>query len=331
MSASTTESLVREFRAGSRLACARLISLVEDSGPEAYDILHELYPQTGRAYWVGITGPPGAGKSTLVEKLALELRRRDKTVGIVAVDPTSPFSGGALLGDRVRMSALFTDPGVFIRSMATRGGQGGLALRTREACEVLDAFGQDFILIETVGVGQVELDVAGTADTTVVVLVPESGDAIQTMKAGLMEVGSLFCVNKSDREGADRLLMELEMMLELRPRGDGWSPPVQKTVGTSGKGVAELLDSVERHRRHQEELGLRRARRAERTAATVRAIVEERLKAAVWGSADVRDLLASGVERALGGESTPYAAAEEILEICRPGTQGECRRQNAEL
>ncbi len=317
MSASTTEALIREFRAGSRLACARLISLVEDGGPESHDVLHALYPLTGRGYWVGITGPPGAGKSTLVEKLALVLRRRGRTVGVVAVDPTSPFSGGALLGDRVRMSSLFTDPGVFIRSMATRGGLGGLALRTREACEVLDAFGLDFILIETVGVGQVELDVAGTADTTVVVLVPESGDAIQTMKAGLMEIGAVFCVNKSDREGADRLAMELEMMLELRPRADGWFPPVQKTVATAERGVAELLDAVERHRRHQEEQGLRRARRADRVAATVRSIVEERLRLSVWGRADVQALLRDGVERALSGESTPYAAADQILELSR--------------
>jgi LAO/AO transport system kinase len=319
VSASTTERLLAEFRGGSRLACARLISLVENSGPEAYDVLHEIYPLTGRGYWVGITGPPGAGKSTLVEKLAMELRCRNKTVGIVAVDPTSPFSGGALLGDRVRMAGLFTDPGVFIRSMATRGGHGGLAVRTREACEVLDAFGRDFILIETVGVGQVELDVAGTADTTVVVLVPESGDAIQTMKAGLMEIGSVFCVNKSDREGADRLTMELEMMLELRPRHDQWSPPVQKTVATGSRGITQLLDLVEQHRAHLEEHGLRRQRRAERTAATVRSIVEERLRAAVWNRADVRELLDRQVGLALEGESTPYRAADEILELCRPG------------
>lgn len=317
MSASTIDKLVEDFRAGSRLACARLVSVVENGGQEAVAVLHKLYPLGGRGYWVGVTGPPGAGKSSLVEKLARVLRGRGETVGIIAVDPTSPFSGGALLGDRIRMASLFTDPGVFIRSMATRGSQGGLALRTREACEVLDAFGLNWILIETVGVGQVELDVAGTADTTVVVLVPESGDSIQTMKAGLMEVGSIFCVNKSDRDGADRLVMELEAMLELRKRSNDWAPPVLRTVAVTGEGVAELLRQIEVHRSHQDQLGLRRARRAERTAAAIRSIVDERMQEWVWQRPDVRERLAALVEKIIAGESTPYSAAAEIVGMCR--------------
>jgi len=289
------------------------MSVVEDEPDVATTILDELYPLMGRAFRVGITGPPGAGKSTLVEKLGRECRNRGRTVGIVAVDPTSPFSGGALLGDRVRMPSLFTDPGVFIRSMATRGGVGGLASRTKEVCDVLDAFGRDSIIIETVGVGQVELDIAGAAHSTVVVLVPESGDAIQTMKAGLMEIGDLFCVNKSDREGADRLAMEIETMVEMKARTNGWAPPAVKTVATTGLGIPALLDQLDAHRKHLEASGALLDRKRESIRAEIVELTEEWLRRDVWRRPDVTGQLAGLVQQVLDGGTTPYRAAEAIL------------------
>jgi len=308
-----TDELLAGFRSGDRRACARLMSIVESEPEESIEVLDALYPLMGRAYRVGITGPPGAGKSTLVEKLARELRAQGRTVGIVAVDPSSPFTGGAVLGDRIRMASLFTDPGVFIRSMATRGGLGGLAVRTKEVCDVLDAFGRDFILIETVGVGQVELDVAKAASTTVVVLVPESGDSIQAMKAGLMEIGQVFCVNKSDRDGADRLTMEIETMVEMKARTNGWVPPVVKTVATAGTGVAELLQSVERHRQHLEGSQAIEVRRREAVRVELTALVEDRLRRTMWRRPDVAGKLAESVERVLAGDVTPYRAASAII------------------
>ncbi len=308
MSASTTSELIAAFRAQDRRACARLLSLVENEPDASVAVLDELYPSTGRAFRVGITGPPGAGKSTLVEKLARECRKQGRRVGIIAVDPTSPFSGGAVLGDRVRMSSLFTDPGVFIRSMATRGGHGGLAVRTKEVCDVLDAFGEELIIIETVGVGQVELDIAATAHSTVVVLVPESGDSIQTMKAGLMEIGEIFCINKSDRDGADRLAMEIELMLELK-RWDGWTPPVVKTVATSGTGVAELYSRLEQHREHLLASNTMTKRRREALKAEIVQLVQERLMRNIWRRPRIADELSQLVEQVLAGQTTPYRAA----------------------
>lgn len=308
----STSELLAAFRNGDRRACGRVMSLVENDPEGAVAVLHELYPRVGRACRVGVTGPPGAGKSTLVEKLASELRRRGDSVGIVAVDPTSPFSGGAVLGDRIRMGSLFTDPGVFIRSMATRGGLGGLAARTKEVCDVMDAFGRDFVIIETVGVGQMELDVAEAADTTVVVLVPESGDSIQALKAGLMEIADVFCVNKGDRDGADRLVLEVEAMLELRPRDEDWLPPVVKTVATSGAGVAELLRFVLEHRSRLEQSGAGVERRARVVRREIVALVDERLRRRRWHQEEARQRLEELVGRVLDGSTSPYVAAEEL-------------------
>lgn len=261
-----TADLIRRTLAGERVALARAISRVENEAPDAVAILDACFGRGGAAFRVGITGPPGAGKSTLVTRLTQEYRRRGRTVAVVAVDPTSPFSGGALLGDRVRMGELAGDRGVFIRSMATRGSMGGLAVTTARVCDVLDAAGFDRILIETVGVGQSELEVAQTADSTAVVLVPESGDGVQAMKAGLMEIGDLFVINKADREGAERGAFAVRSALELRGTPADWAAPVLLTVASEGRGVTELADALEAHLEHLSANGgleLRRRRRLE--------------------------------------------------------------------
>ncbi len=316
MSESTIDALITRFRSGDRRACGQIISLVENNLPEGALLLNRLYPLMGRAYRIGITGPPGAGKSTLVEKLALALRRSGETVGIVAVDPTSPFSGGAVLGDRVRMGGLFTDPGVYIRSMATRGSLGGLARKTKEVCDVLDAFGKNYLIIETVGVGQMELDIAEAADSTVVVLVPESGDAIQTLKAGLMEIGEIYCVNKSDREGADRMALEIRAMLEMRAKNDGWFPPVVKTIATTGAGVDELLQGVISHRQHQERTDLLAARRRQALRMEIERIVEEKLRQEFLSQPEVVRFIDKLLIEVAERKISPYQAAEAVWKRC---------------
>ena len=297
---------------GSPQAVARLISLVENHPAEAIPSLRQLHPHTGRAYVVGVTGPPGSGKSTLIDALVRTVRQGGRRVGIVAVDPTSPFSGGAILGDRIRMQDHSTDPGVFVRSMATRGHLGGLAPATAAAVEVLDAYGCDLIFVETVGTGQAEVDIVGTSDTVLVVTVPHLGDGIQTLKAGIMEIGDVFVVNKADRGDADRTATEITMMLGLAPDRGGWRPPVVLTTATEGTGIPRVIDAIDTHRGFQETRGLLAGRRQARRRQEILQIVEERLRARVARRAgrERLDVLASRVAQ---GELDPYTAAETLL------------------
>jgi LAO/AO transport system kinase len=315
---SPSQDLLARALRGDRVALARAISRVEDEAPGAVEILESCFARSGRAVRVGITGPPGAGKSTLCTKLAQALRRRGARVAIVAVDPTSPFSGGALLGDRVRMAELAGDEGVFIRSMASRGSLGGLAVNTAQVCDVLDAAGFETILIETVGVGQSELEVARTADTTVVVLVPESGDGVQAMKAGLMEIGDVFVVNKADREGAERAAMAIKGALELKTGRDGWPPPVLTTVASTGQGVEQVAERVDEHLRFLRESRQLDEKRRRRVQQRLEDLVRDRLWRELNHALPVGrwDELVQGLaERRL----TPYEAAEHLMRA-RAGT-----------
>ncbi len=273
----TTAELVAGALAGDRRSIAKVLSLVEQGGEGARAAISILHPRTGNAWSVGITGAPGAGKSTLTDQLVLRMRATGEEVGVLAVDPTSPFSGGAILGDRVRMQSHTNDPGVFIRSMATRGHLGGLALATPQAVRVLDAVGKAWIVIETVGVGQVEVEIAGHADTTIVVVNPGWGDAVQAAKAGLMEIADIFVVNKADRPGTDATVADLQGMLELSARRV-WQPPVVRTVATTGDGVDELFDAVAKHRVHLESTGEAATRRNARLREELRALVAARVE-----------------------------------------------------
>ncbi len=338
------ERLLADFKAGRPAALARAVSIVENHRAGFEALLGSLHPKLGRAWRIGITGPPGAGKSTLTTALAAELRAQGHTVGIIAVDPTSPFTGGALLGDRIRMERIALDPGVYIRSLATRGSLGGLSSATREVSDVLDAFGFDRIIIETVGVGQSELDVARAADTTVVVLVPESGDAIQTLKAGLMEIADLYVVNKADRPGADRVRNDIEVMLGIRggsgytnvpahhgvdlkrfinparharkaahEEGDAWTPPVLRTVAAQEEGIAELLEAVERHRRYLDSSGELRARRRSRLRERVVEVVEHKVRRRLWSDAATDAFVEERLPALESGTTSPFIVADELL------------------
>ncbi|MGH9025042.1 MAG: methylmalonyl Co-A mutase-associated GTPase MeaB [Acidimicrobiia bacterium] len=304
------DGLVPGVLRGDRAAIARLISLVESGSRDATGSLAELFPHTGRAYTVGLTGAPGSGKSTLTDKLIGRIRRDGDEVGVLAVDPTSPFTGGAILGDRVRMQEHATDAAVFIRSMATRGHLGGLALATPQAIRVLDAAGKPWILVETVGVGQVEVEIAGAADTTVVVVNPGWGDAVQTAKAGLLEIADCFVVNKADRPGTRGAVRDLEQMLELAA-GRDWSPPIVEAVATEGQGIDELFAAIAAHRKYLERGEELERRRRERLREEVRSIVLARLAAsadATCAGEHFEQLLARVVTRDLD----PYRAAAEL-------------------
>ncbi len=305
-----TRELIAGLLQGDPRALAKLISLIEDREPGFSSIIDEVYPHTGRAYRIGITGPPGAGKSTLVDKLVPFFRKEGREVGILACDPTSPFSGGALLGDRVRMQGLYSDGGVFIRSLATRGSLGGLSEVAYEVSLLLEAAGYDLIFFETIGVGQVEVDIIEAADTVVVVVVPQSGDAIQALKAGLMEIADVFVVNKADQEGAEFAVQSLQLALRPEESSSAWIPPIVKTVATGGEGVDRLKEALNRHRGLLGGEGLRQ-RHLSRLRRFIQRVVEEQLKRELWDEHG-QEMLARQVERILRGESGPYQIAEEI-------------------
>jgi LAO/AO transport system kinase len=336
------DAILKGLDTGDVTALARAISLVENQRDGFERVLAHVHERLGRAGTrrIGITGPPGAGKSTLTEQLIRAFRHQGLKVAVVAVDPTSPFSGGALLGDRIRMEAANTDPGVFIRSMATRGSIGGLATTTEEVCDVLEGFGFERILVETVGVGQTELDVARTAETTVLVLVPESGDGIQTLKAGVMEVADVYVINKADRPGADKMQREIEIMLGIR-RGNafrhvgthhraesrkggssdqpGWEPTVLTTVAPKGEGVPALIDALDRHRVSLEASGQLAERRRERLAERTRAVVNRAVQQWVWEGSGAEAILTQSLDGMSAGTRSPYDVAAEILDQAKSG------------
>ncbi|PIX23894.1 MAG: methylmalonyl Co-A mutase-associated GTPase MeaB [Deltaproteobacteria bacterium CG_4_8_14_3_um_filter_43_13] len=307
--------LVDEVRKGSVRALAKLITLVENEMPGGVEAMEEIYPLTGNAYIIGITGPPGAGKSTLTDRITKELRRKNCTVGIIAIDPTSPFTGGALLGDRVRMQGVSSDEDVFIRSMATRGSLGGLSRATSDTVKILDAYGKDYVIIETVGVGQDEVDIVRTADISILVVMPGGGDDIQAIKAGIMEIGDIFVVNKADRDGADRLVTEIKMMLGLSSVEREWTSPIIKTVATEDQGIGTLVEKINEHREFLVKSGMLACRRKERIRSEIIKMIEYEIYRYLDSLiAENKDFFEQRLEDIVNKKEDPYLLAKKTVE-----------------
>ena len=307
------QQLVAELLNGNRRAAARLISKIENDDPQKLELLKEIYAHTGKAYVIGITGAPGSGKSSLVDCLLQKMRSDGLTVGVIAVDPTSPFSGGAILGDRIRMQDHALDSGIFIRSMGTRGSLGGLSRATRETIQVLDAYGKDIVLVETVGVGQSEVDIVRTADSTMVVLTPASGDSVQTIKAGIMEIADIFVINKADLPGAERTATEINVMLDMKS-GSHWRPPVISTVSTRNEGIDELWTALKRHREYMEESGRLMDIRRQRVSRELTEQVEYLVKNRIWNQVKETIELDDLVDKIVRRKQDPYSTARDLLE-----------------
>tara|TARA_B110000438_G_C15743820_1_gene619768 strand:- start:20 stop:955 length:936 start_codon:yes stop_codon:yes gene_type:complete len=305
--------LIKGIRKRSRLSISKAISLIEDGKDDSSKLLSEIFKNTGSAYKIGITGPPGAGKSSLTHSLISSFRKDGKRVAVVAVDPTSPFSGGAVLGDRIRMTSHFSDPDVFVRSMATRGGQGGLAMKTQEVGEVFDAAGYDIIIFETVGVGQIELDVIKATDSVLVVLVPESGDEVQMLKAGLMEIGDIFAINKADRPGANKLMITLKNFLSTHTFNQNkWTPEVVETIATEGKGVEELIRSLFKHRSFSSERGIQKEKINDRYKGRVVKLISDSLMDGFWKNDNTLEL-DTELQKSHRERKSPYELVERLL------------------